>query len=160
MLKKWTLSRGDISGLKEVQQLFVDTITSVCSADYNWQQIEVWASSVENEERWIDILTNQFVLFAKHEDKIVGFATLSGQKHIDLFYIHKDYQRQKIASGLYASIEKEAARLGERELTAEVSITARPFFESRGFAVLKQQTVTRKGVAFTNYKMSKILAKL
>ncbi len=36
---------------------------------------------------------------------------------------------------------------------AEVSITARPFFEKQGFIVTKEQTVLLEGVSLTNYKM-------
>lgn len=38
---------------------------------------------------------------------------------------------------------------------AEVSITARPFFASKGFQVIKQQTVRIHGVELTNFVMEK-----
>ena len=147
------LRKGKPADLKELQQLFVDTITSVCSADYNAEQILVWTSGVENKQRWNDIITNQFVLVAQYRNKIVGFATLDDGNYLDLLYVHKDYQRKGIAQQLYANVEKEAKQRGQKELTADVSKTARPFFEKVGFNVVKEQTVNIKNVELKNYKM-------
>lgn len=52
-------------------------------------------------------------------------------------------------------IEKEAKRKNQRELISDVSKTARPFFESVGFKVTKEQTVKIKSVDLTNYRMTK-----
>ncbi len=40
-----------------------------------------------------------------------------------------------------------------KEIISEASITARPFFERKGFKVLTQQLVAVKGTTMTNYKM-------
>ena len=150
-----TIRKGHIDDLAELQQLFVDTVSNVCNVDYNRDQISVWTSSIENENRWLDILTNQFVLVAQDRKKIVGFCTLDNGNYIDLLYIHQNYQRQGIAHKLYADIEKEARRQGQTELTSNVSKTARPFFEKVGFKMLKEQSISLKGVELTNYKMTK-----
>lgn len=157
MTRELDIEKGTTDHLAELQRLFVDTISSVCSADYNAEQIKVWTSSIENKDRWNDIISNQYVLIAKYEDKIVGFATLSNRNYLDLFYIHKDFQGLKIASKLYSNIEKEALRCEQSEITSDVSITARPFFEKIGFQVLTEQTVLRQSVEFMNYKMKKVL---
>ena len=151
------IRKGQIEDMSEMQLMFVDTITSVCSADYDIQQIKVWTSSIENVQRWNDILTEQFVLIAQEEGRIVGFATLRDGNYLDLLYVHKDYQRQGIAHKLYYEIENEAMSSGQTELTSDVSITAKPFFEKAGFQVINQQTVIRQGVEFTNFKMMKEL---
>jgi len=43
-------------------------------------------------------------------------------------------------------------------LFTEASITARPFFEAQGFAVLAPQVVRCRGVEFVNYRMERVLA--
>ena len=159
MKKEIVIDRGNPDHLAEIQRLFVDTISSVCNVDYNAEQIKVWTSSIENKERWDDIISNQYVLIAKYDESIVGFATLSKSNYIDLFYVHKDFQGLKIASLLYYNIELEVLRNGQSEISADVSITARPFFEKMGFQVLKEQTVFRQNVEFINYKMKKVLFK-
>lgn len=38
---------------------------------------------------------------------------------------------------------------------AEVSITAKPFFEKWGFKIVTQQTIERKGIELINFKMER-----
>ena len=147
--------KGKLDDLTEMQNLFVNTITAICKADYDSNQIAVWASGIDNKQRWHDILTNQFVIVTQHADKIVGFATLDNGNYIDLFYVHKDHQRQGIAQRLLDDIEAEARRLKQTTLTSDVSKTARPFFEKNEFNVLREQNILLKNVSLTNYKMTK-----
>ena len=39
----------------------------------------------------------------------------------------------------------------------EASVTARPFFERRGFRVVRERRVARRGVQLTNFAMEKPL---
>lgn len=41
--------------------------------------------------------------------------------------------------------------------TVHASRTARPFFEQRGYRVLAEQQVERRGVTLTNFRMEKTL---
>lgn len=41
------------------------------------------------------------------------------------------------------------------KIVTHASITARPFFEKRGYAVIKEQQVERQGIFLTNYVMVK-----
>lgn len=77
--------------------------------------------------------------------------------HIDCFYCHKDYQRRGVGSQLYQAIEAKALELPVNRLFVEVSITAKPFFQRMGFAIVKEQTVDRRGETFTNFAMEKFL---
>jgi putative acetyltransferase len=150
-----TLRNATIADLKEMQQLYIETIESVCQNDYNTGQIEVWISGVTNTERWIEVIQNQIVLVAVKQDKILGFGTLKEGNYVDLLYIHKDQQRQGIANKILASLELEAQKQQTKTLTADVSITAKPFFEKRGFIVKAEQKNIRLGVELINYKMEK-----
>jgi putative acetyltransferase len=143
--------------LKEMQRIFVDTITAVCSSDYDEQQIRVWVSGVNNTERWIKIMAEQYVIVAEKSDKILGYGTLNNERYIDLLYVHKDYQKQGIAQLLLDEIIKVARQLGQTQLNSDVSKTARPFFIKNGFIQLSEQTNIREGVELINYKMTKYL---
>ncbi|PWN70718.1 GNAT family N-acetyltransferase [Chryseobacterium phosphatilyticum] len=151
------IRKGNQNDLAEMKQLFTETITSVCKNDYNDQQLEVWRSGAENNERWLKVIHDQFVLVAVSDHKIVGFSTLDKGSYIDLFFVHKNYQHQGIASKLYLQIEDEARKQEGKNLTADVSKTALTFFEKMGFHVLKEQMVNAKGIMLTNYKMEKKL---
>lgn len=160
MQKHFIIRKGRIDDLPQLQKLFVDTVTTICKTDYNNDQIEAWTSDTKNNtkgQRWLDIMSNQFVLVAQQAEKIIGFATLDSGQFIDLLYVHKDYQRQGVAGRLYADIENEAKRQKRTILTSDVSKTARPFFEKQKFKVVTEQAVNRKSVILTNYKMTKTL---
>ncbi|MBB6331564.1 putative acetyltransferase [Chryseobacterium sediminis] len=148
--------RKGISGdLTEMLQLFANTIDEVCKKDYNYQQLKAWKSGAEDKERWMTVISSQYVLIAENKNQIVGFCTLDKGNYIDLFFVHKDYQQKGIATLLYHEIEKEALKHDEKQITADVSKTARPFFEKIDFHIIEEQTVHVKGVALTNYKMVK-----
>ena len=57
-----------------------------------------------------------------------------------------------MCSAICEALERAADTAG---LTTHASITARPFFEKRGWQVVKEQQVERRGVLLTNYIMKK-----
>lgn len=146
-----------LSDLKEMQELYVDTIKNVCQKDYNPAQIEVWISGVKNTERWVEVIQTQFVLLAIIENKIVGYGTLKDKNYIDFFYIHKDFQRQGIADKILAELEIKAKKGNSKIITSDISITAKSFFEKKGFIIKAEQKNIRSGVEIINYKMEKNL---
>ncbi len=153
-----TIRQGHLDDLTELQNLFVDTVSTVCKTDYNEEQIKIWTSSVEKKDRWLDILTKQYLLVAADTEKIIGFCSLDKGNYLDLLYVHKDFQRQGIANKLYAEVENEARRQGQTILTSDVSKTARCFFKKIGFEIIKEQTIEIRGTILTNFKMTKKIA--
>lgn len=149
--------QATISDLNEMQQLYIETIQIVCKNDYDSAQIKAWISGVKNTERWIEVIEKQFVLLAIIENKIVGFGTLKDGNYIDFFYIHKDFQRQGIADKILNELEMEAKKHNSTILTSDISITAKPFFEKKGFVVKAKQKNIRLGVELINFKMEKEL---
>lgn len=157
MVPPVTIRNGEPDDLTALQQLFVETVTAVCSGDYDAQQIGAWISGVNDQDRWSDMIASQYVLLAHREKEILGFASLDKGHHVDFLYVHKNYQGRGLARRLFTEIEREAIRQGHHVLTAEVSKTARPFFEKLGFELEQEQIVVRQEVLLTNFKMKKIL---
>ena len=149
------IRHATLDDLPEIRMLFVTTIRSACTRDYNQQQIAVWTSSVENRERWETALTAQYFLVAERGDKIVGFASLHDGDYLDFLYVHHLYLRQGIANRLYQELEKEWQRLGKPSIVSDVSKTAKPFFNKKGFKVIQQNQRIIKGVKIVNYRMVK-----
>lgn len=146
--------------LPKLQQLFVDTINHICKNDYSPEQIAIWTSGATNNPRWQQIMDEQLIILAEYSGQLAGFITLENNQYIDLLYVHKNHQRQGIANGLYQHVERIARQSGTKLLSAEVSITARPSFLYQGFIIVREQQVIRNGVAFTNYRMEKIILSL
>ena len=149
--------KATLSDLTEMQKMYAETIQSVCKSDYTPEQIEAWISSVKNKERWIEVIEKQFVLLAIIENQITGFGTLKDGNYIDFFYIHKDFQRQGIADKILNELEIEAKKHHSKIITSDISITAKPFFEKKGFTAKAEQKNIRLGVELINFKMEKEL---
>ncbi|KOY84566.1 hypothetical protein AD998_20470 [bacterium 336/3] len=66
-----TIKRGQLKNLSEIKNIFVETIKSVCIADYNEQKIKIWTTSVNDKQRWNDIMSNQIIFIAQIDKKIV-----------------------------------------------------------------------------------------
>lgn len=154
---KISIRLSKLSDMTEMQELFVDTISTICKNDYKPEQIKVWISSMENIQYWTDKMTSQYFLIAELDNKIVGYASLENNDYFDFLYVHKDYQRQGIANSLYSEIENEAIKRKATLLSSDVSETARQFFEKKGFKIIAPQTRIIKGVEIVNYKMTKQL---
>lgn len=153
-----TIRKGNETDLPEMLSLFKTSIDEVCKKDYDQHQLEAWKSGADNKERWIKVIRDQYVLVAVSGNQIAGFCTLDQGNYIDLLFVHKDYQQKGIASILYNKVEKEVRLHHQMQITADVSKTARPFFERIGFHVIQEQKVNIKGIALTNYKMAKNLS--
>ncbi len=138
--------------------LFRDTIRRVNSRDYSPAQIAAWASDDIDTVAWFGRFTGRFVPVAEDVGCPVGFAELEPDGHVDRMYVSADHQRRGIGRQLLAAVIAEARRIGLVRLFTEASITARPFFEAQGFAVLAQQVVTSRGAEFINYRMERVLA--
>ena len=137
--------------------LFFDTVHSVNAGDYSEAQLAVWAPEGLDAEAWCRPFQNDHTLVAELDGEIVGFANLGAGGHLDRLYVHKGHQRQGIATRLMAGVEAHAREQGHRAVSAEVSITAKPFFLKRGYVLLRENTVERGGQALLNYKMEKAL---
>ena len=56
-------------------------------------------------------------------------------------------------------IEGRAAAEGHAKIRTDASLTARPFFERRGYAVLRRQCVHRAGQVLVNFAMERSIQK-
>ncbi|STX51056.1 GNAT family acetyltransferase [Legionella busanensis] len=138
--------------------IYYNTIHQVNSRDYSSEQINAWAPELSLQaERWKPKWKSIIPLVAICDEKAVGFAEFEPTGHIDCFYVHHSYQGQGAGKALMFEIEDKAKQEQIPRLYAEVSITAKPFFEKCGFVVVKQQQVLIRGYELTNYRMEKRL---
>jgi putative acetyltransferase len=142
---------------REIAELFHDTVHSINRRDYTREQLAVWAPHEIDYEYWKRRLGEKKPIVAEIDEKIVGFAELDPDGHIDCFYVHKDYQRRKIGEQMLDRLIGSAKAMGIRRLYAEVTMTAVPFFEKNGFGMIRKNTVLREGVQLRNYVMEKHL---
>lgn len=139
---------------ESLMQLFYDTVHTVNRRDYSEAQLNAWADGNPDKEAWHQSLQEHVTLIAEEEGKIVGFADMAEDGYLDRLYVHKDYQGRGIAAALCEALERQTAT---RRVTTHASITAKPFFEKRGYGVIRSQQVERHGVLLTNFVMEKKL---
>ncbi len=84
-------------------------------------------------------------------DIIIGFGDIDKTGYLDRLYVHKDYQGKGVATTICNKLEKEV----QGKIFTHASITAKTFFEKRGYKVVKEQQVERQGVILINYVMEK-----
>lgn len=139
--------------------VFISAITVTASADYSPEQIRAWARADERDVSvWHQAMTTRNSVVAVVDGEIAGFSDVDASGYIDMMFVSPQYARRGVASALLAHNE-DVARASETErLTANVSLTARPFFDAHGFSVEAEQHPVMKGVQLTNYRMSKSLA--
>lgn len=140
------------SDCESVAKLFYETVHTVNSAHYTNEQLSAWAVSADSlKSRRYDLL-NQRTLVAEICGEIVGFGSIDKSGELDLLFVHCDYQRQGIAAALCGELEK-----GFSVIKTYASVTAKPFFESRGYVTVKAQEVERGGIKLKNYLMQKVI---
>lgn len=138
--------------LAALAELFYQTVHAVNAADYTKEQLDAWAGGQVDLAAWDRSLREHTSVVAVEGESIVGFGDIDATGYLDRLYVHKDHQRRGVASAICDRLEQAAQ--GKRIVT-HASITARPFFERRGYRVLREQRVERRGVLLANYVMEK-----
>ena len=127
--------------------LFYDTVHTVNARDYTPEQLDAWADGQVDLVAWDASFLAHTTLVAEEKGIIVGFADLAEDGYLDRLYVHKDWQGRGVATALCDALS--GAKL------THASLTARPFFEQRGWQVVKEQKVERRGVLLTNFVMER-----
>lgn len=146
------LRKYNPSDCKFLAQLFYQTVHSVNAKDYTKEQLAAWATGNVNLDEWDKSFLEHLTIVAIENEIIVGFGDIDKTGYLDRLYVHKDYQKQGIASAICDELEQAVD--GENIIT-HVSITAKPFFEQRGYRTVKEQQVIRNGISLTNFVMEK-----
>lgn len=136
---------------KALAELFYHTVHTVNAKDYTKEQLDVWATGQVDLTKWNQSFQEHFSIVAVDADMIAGFGDIDETGYLDHLYVHAEHQGKGIATAICNQLE--AAVQGN--IVTHASITARPFFEKRGYKVIKEQQVERQGVFLTNYVMIK-----
>lgn len=139
------------SDCKEMAELFYHTIHTVNAKDYTEEQLNVWATGQVDLEKWNQSFLEHYSIVAVDGDRITGFGDIDETGYLDRLYVHANHQNQCVATAICDALEQTAPG----NITTHASITARPFFEKRGYKVIKEQQVERQGIFLTNFVMEK-----
>jgi len=139
-------------------ELFLAAVTQTASADYTGDQIQAWADPNGRDLRhWVEAMEARNSFVATMSGQLAGFSDVGSDGYIDMMFVAPRFSRCGAARKLLAHGEMLARIWEVPQLSADVSITARPLFESQGFVVVAEQSPVKRGVALTNFKMRKTL---
>lgn len=139
------------SDCDKMAELFYNTVHTINAKDYSKEQLDVWATGQIDLKNWDQSFQEHYSVVAVNDGIIVGFGDIDRKGYLDRLFVHTDYQRKGIASDICNCLEQAV----QGNIVTHASITARPFFERRGYKVLKEQQVERQGIFLTNYVMIK-----
>ena len=140
------------SDCRETAALFYSTVRTVNRKDYSEEQVRAWAPEKMDLENWRESFTEHFALVAVAGEQNVGFGDIAQDGYLDRLFVHRNYQRRGIGTAICDLLEQMA---GTDTLCTHASITARNFFEKRGYLVLREQQAERRGVLLANFVMEK-----
>ncbi len=133
-------------------ELFYDTVHTVNAKDYTKEQLDAWADGNCDLEKWNQSFQEHYTVVAVEKEQAVGFGDMDTTGYLDRLYVHKDVQGKGVATAICDALE---SKIRQDKYMTHASITARKFFEKRGYRVVKEQQVERKGILLKNYVMEK-----
>lgn len=151
-----SLRRFEGDDLSAIIELFRNTIRTVNVRDYTPEQVRAWAPDEIDPTKWRSF-EGRFAIVALIDGRIVGFCDLEPNGHLDRFFVHAETQGQGVGRAMMSAVFEEAKRLDLPHVFAEVSVTAKPFFERQGFVTLAEQSVEVRDQRLTNYRMERTL---
>lgn len=141
------------SDCKELSELFYDTVHTVNAKDYTKKQLDVWATRTVDLEEWNKSFKEHCTVIAVDDKIIIGFGNIDKTGYLDKLFVHKNYQGKGIATAICDMLEQVV----QIKIITNASVTAKPFFERRGYKVVKEQKVMRHGIELINFVMKKEL---
>lgn len=150
-----TMRQYQPDDLQILIDLFRRSVREIACRDYSPEQTQAWAPEVIDEQLWSDMLSLQNTWIAQENGVAMGFISMKMDGCVDLLFVHPDHEMRGVASAMLSHTETQAQAMGIARLYAQVSITASRLLLKRGFHIVREMTVERRGQTFQNYRMEK-----
>jgi putative acetyltransferase len=139
--------------------IFRASIDATASEDYDEDQIEAWKSRADDVPAFAGRLVEALTLLASRDGTVAGFASLKGAASIDMLYVDPAFSRGGVGAALIDALLRLAEARGVDRVTSDVSDTAKPLFERRGFVAERRNLVLVRDQWLGNTTMNKALSK-
>lgn len=143
------------SDIGEITELFFRTVRETTAGEYTEKQRAVWAPCRPDPDIWDRELRAHHTAVVLDKGIIVGFGDIHPSGFLDRLFVHAEHQRKGIGSILCCRLEKAVPGT----VTVHASLTARAFFEKRGYTVLAARTENRNGISLPYFLMEKVRRK-
>jgi putative acetyltransferase len=140
-----------------IGRVFHDAVRQIAKRDYSEEQVRAWSPGELDAAHWQRRTAKLEVRVAVLESVVAGFIGFSHSGYIDLLFVRPEFVRRGIARALLLEVERVIGQLGVETASTEASLTARGFFQARGYSTVREQTVCCGGVELRNCRMEKVL---
>ncbi len=156
----FAIRKGTLAERDRLRNLYRDAVVAAGPRFYTPEQVEVWAASAADVERWDawmrDGLT--WVAVEPHDPaRAIGVASLYPQDHVHLLYVDPAFHRRGIARALLEQVEAEAREAQISALTTDASLISHPVFLDSGYEVVAWEEHAHRGEVFRRARMKKVL---
>jgi putative acetyltransferase len=138
--------------------IFRASIQTLTDDDYDDDQRRAWAAAADDVATFGARLAKALTLVATVSGEPIGFGALKGADILDMLYVEPQFARRGIGALLIDALTRLATARGAKQLTSDVSDTARPTFEKQGFIAQRRNLVQLDGEWLANTTMVKSLA--
>lgn len=145
------LRKYDGNDFEAVSSVFRDTVKNVNIRDYSEEQCLAWIEKSECLKLRKKYLLRQTTLVAESGGEIIGFGSIDESGYLDLLFVHKNFQNRGVATLLCNELEKNF-----KKITVYSSLTAKLFFEKRGYDVIDCEYAVCSDVELKRFKMLKL----
>jgi putative acetyltransferase len=139
--------------------IFYRSVREGALSAYSQTQVEAWAPVPPKPTMYRDRAADgRILLVAVGDDDLpLAYGDVEADGHIDHLFCIPEQIGKGAASMLYDVLENRARLLALPKLFVEASEVARPFFDRKGFRVLRRNEIVRREVTLHNYTMDKML---
>ena len=138
-----------------LRDLFAQSIDELTADDYDEDQRLAWVASAEDADEFRARLGGMLTLVVQLDGEYLGFGSLKDNKTIEMLYVHPDFAGEGVGTALADALEKIAGARGAEAVTADVSDTAVPFFERRGYVGAQRNSIPLDDQWLSNTTMIK-----
>src|SRR5260370_13581949 len=137
--------------------IFRVSIEAMTGDDYDDDQRRAWSAAADDGPAFGARLAKALTLVATVDGEPVGLGGLKGADVIDMLYVDPEFSRRGVGALSIDALAKLAAARGAKQLTSEVSDTARTSFERQGFVAQRRNLIQLGGEWLANTTMVKPL---
>lgn len=152
--KSFFIVKYDKKYLKQIVELFINTVHNINKQDYSKEQLNAWANPKYDLKTWEKRFEKSKPHLCILEDEVVGFAEYY-DGYIDCFYVHFKHQNCGVGKLLLNHILNLIENENIEKIKVDVSITAKPFFEKFGFKEVRKNLIQRGNVELVNFSMER-----
>lgn len=155
-----TIRRYDRADAPATLRVFRDAVRRGAAELYDEAKRTAWAPTRIDLREWTSARARSRTWVAEKRGEVVGFVDLAAEGLIGMLYVHPEHARAGIGGALLDEAERTAREIGVTRLGVQASLVAQPLLKRKGFVLVQNRLVERRGEWLAQAKMEKVLEPL